>query len=332
MTDLPVLLFPHTHISGTDLKKLFPFFGPIALCLPWFAEAPAPSAEEGDLPPVTVLYPRESVRPKNDFKRLLSEYQLWIQQNQDKGYASSLNFSRHMDSSDETPWKIRQLIQHTGKNISDPDEQKAFKWHVILHLVLQLEQNHSEADKLLDQVRLQKPPVDDALEEHSISRNLLADLPGFEDYFSTHEHHLSQLIEAWLGLFGHYLPDYRVLVTFDHNVMDYLTDSAHPAEVRFNLPDLSHLPLKNLEEAKARYRDTGPGNALKSLIKAVEDPSGPQRDKIQGFLKTVEETLSWNRSSGHIIVTLKHLSQTSDNDKTLPETLSGKTLILFGHN
>ena len=332
MTDLPVLIFPHTHINGTDLKKLFPFFGPIAMCLPWFVEAPGPSAEEGDFPPVTVLYPRESVRPKNDFKRLLSEYQLWIQQNQDKGYASSLNFSTNMDPSEEPPWKIRQLIQNTGKNISDPDEHKAFKWHVILHLARQLEQNHSEADKLLDQVRLQKSPVDEALEEHSVSGNLLADLPGFEDYFSTHEHHLSQLIEAWIGLFGHYLTDYRFLVTFNPNVMDYLTGLTHPAEVRLSLPDMSGLSLKDLQEAKEHPGCGSFGKALKSLIQVVENQPGPQRDEIQKLLKKIESSLVPEPTSGHMNVTLRHIPRIPDDNGTLPAILSGKILILLDHN
>ncbi len=295
-------------------------------------DAPAQLAEIGHFPPINVLYPPESLKPKWDFKRLLSEYQLWIKQNQDKGYAASLSFYRQNDRSEETPWKIRQMIQQADKNLSDPDEHNAFKWHIILHLAREFEESQSEAGKLLDRVRHLKPPLDEALEERSLSKNLLEDLPPFEKYSSAPEHHLTQLFEAWLGLFGQYLTNYELLVTFDRNVMGYSTDPTHLSEVQFNLPDLSHLPLKDLQEAKGRYSNGSFGKALGSLIKAVERQPGPQRDELQQLSKAIEESIFPEPTSGQINVTLKYLPRISDNDNTLPAVLSGKTLILLEHN
>lgn len=295
-------------------------------------DAPDQLAEKGDFPPINVLYPPESLKPKRDFKTLLSEYQLWMKQHQDKGYAALLSFSRQTDESEETPWEIRQMIQQAGKNLSDPDEHKAFKWHLILHLAREFEESQSEADKLLDKVRHQKPPLDEALEEHSVSKNLLNDLPRFERYFSVPEHHLARLFESWLGLFGQYLTKYKLLVTFDRNVMDYLTESTHPAEVLFNLPDLSHLPLKDLQEAEGQYNNGSFGKALRSLIKAFESQPGLQRDELQKITKAIEEPFSQEQTSGQINVTLKYLPRISDNDNTLPAVLSDKTLILLEHN
>jgi hypothetical protein len=332
LTDLPVILFPHTHISGTDLRKLFPFFGLITICRPWFVDAPDQLAEKGDFPPLNVLYPPESLKPKRDFKTLLSEYQLWMKQHQDKGYAASLSFSRQTDESEETPWEIRQMIQQASKNLSDPDEHKAFKWHLILHLAREFEESQSEADKLLDKMRHQKPPLDEALEEHSVTKNLLNDLPRFERYFSAPKHHLARLFESWLGLFGQYLTKYKLLVTFDRNVMDYLTESTHPAEVLFNLPDLSHLPLKDLQEAEGRYSNGSFGKALRSLIKALESQPGLQRDEIQKITKAIEESFSQEQTSSQINVALKYAPRISDNDNTLPAVLSDKTLILLEHS
>lgn len=332
MTDLPVILFPHTHISGTDLKKLFPFFGLITICRPWFTDAPAQPVEKGDFPQINVRYPPDDLKPKMDFKRVISEYQLWIKQNQDKGYAASLSFFRQTDRAEETPWEIRHMIQQAGKDISDPDEHNAFKWHMILHLAREFEESRSDADKLLDQVRRQKSPLDEALEDRSFLKNLLEDLPPFEKYFTAPEQHLAQLCDAWLGLFAQYLTNYRLLVTFDRNVMGYLTDSTHPAEFRFNLPDLSHLPLKDLLEAKGRYSHGSFGKALISLIEAVERQAGPQRDELQMLSKVMEESLSPEPTSGQMNVTLQYLSRISDNDDTLPQVLWGKTLMLLEPN
>ena len=329
MTDLPVILFPHAYISGTDLKKLFPFFGLTTICRPWFMDAPAPSAEKGDFPPFNVLYPPESLKPKKDFKRVLSEYQLWIRQNHEKGYAALLSYSAKTDRSEETPWEIRKMIQQAGKNISDPDEQKAFKWHMILHLAREFEESHSEADKLLDHVRYQKSPLEEALEERPVLRNLFEDLPRFDKYFSAPEQHLPRLFEAWLGLFGQYLKNYELLITFDHNVMDFLTGSIQFPEIQFNLPDLSHFPSKDLEEAKSRYSDGNFGKALRSLIKAVEHHPGSQKDEIQGLSKTIEGAFLHEPTSDKMKATLKRLSRIPDNEKTLPQVLAGKAIILL---
>ncbi|MBW1701662.1 MAG: hypothetical protein JRJ50_05980 [Deltaproteobacteria bacterium] len=133
-------------------------------------DAPAQSAEKGDFPSIQVLYPPESLKPKKDFKRLLSEYQLWVKQNQDKGYAASLSFSRETAQSEETPWEIRQMIQRIGKNLS------AFKWHLLIHLAREFEESQAEADELLYRVKHQKPPLEEALEERPVLKNLFEDL------------------------------------------------------------------------------------------------------------------------------------------------------------
>lgn len=332
MTDLPVILFPHSHISGTDLRKLFPFFGQVTICQPWFMDAPAQSAEKGDFPSIHVLSPPESLKPKKDFKRLLSEYQLWVKQNQDKGYAASLSFSRETAQSEETPWEIRQMIQRMGKNLSGPDEHKAFKWHLLIHLAREFEESQAEADKLLDRVRDQKPPLEEALEERPVLKNLFEDLPRFEKYFSTHEHHLALVFEAWLGLFGQYLSDYRLLVTFDRHVMGYVTDPTHLSEVQFNLPDLSHLPVKDLQGAKDQYCNGSFGKAFRALVKAMERQAGPHSDELQRLSKAIEESFSPELTPVQINVTLKYLPRISDNGNILkdpvPAGLSGKTIIL----
>ena len=333
MTDLPVILFPHSHISGTDLRKLFPFFGQVTICQPWFMDAPAQSAEKGDFPSIHVLNPPESLKPKKDFKRLLSEYQLWVKQNQDKGYAASLSFSRETAQSEETPWEIRQMIQRIGKNLSGPDEHKAFKWHLLIHLAREFEESQAEADELLDRVKHQKPPLEEALEERSVLKNLFEDLPRFEKYFSTHEHHLALVFEAWLGLFGQYLSDYRLLVTFDRHVMGYVTDPTHLSEVQFNLPDLSNLPVKDLQGAKDQYCNGSFGKAFRALVKAMERQAGPHSDELQGLAKKVGESFSSEPSSSRISVTLKAFRRPVNREEfkgaSLITALFGKIVILL---
>ncbi len=240
MTDQPVILFPHSYISESDLRRIFSFFGQVTICQPWFADD-SPPVHEKEKPSFSrMLYPPESLKPKEDFHRLLSEYKLWVKQNPDKGYVSSLKASRELSHSEETPRNIRQMIQRAGEGFSVPEENNAFKWHLILHLTREFEKSQSEAEKILDKVKQQKPPLEGALEGGASLQGLFKDLPQFENDLFANEHHLSQVFEAWLGLFGEYLQDHGPLITLDRHVMRYATDifedqTSQPSEEEVSL-------------------------------------------------------------------------------------------------
>ena len=79
-------LFPHFNPPESTLKKIVSFLGPFKVCLPWFM-SPPPFI---DSVPVEILYPPENLKPKDNFKAMLSEYRSWVKQNQDKTYMEIL--------------------------------------------------------------------------------------------------------------------------------------------------------------------------------------------------------------------------------------------------
>lgn len=219
-----VILFPHTQIAIQNLGKILDRFGELTICQPWFVEDPLQDTKEFDLGLIHIQHPPEILKPKGDFIRLISEYQLWIRQNRDKGYRTFLKSTREEFFSEETPWEIRQLISKAGeKKHSDPREAQGFKWHLTLHLAREFEKNKQEADELLRKLRYQKSPLDGALEE-SPPQGFFEDASLLEAPFQVDGYRLRQVFEAWFGLFGGDLSDEGVLVTFDPQVLNYASE------------------------------------------------------------------------------------------------------------
>jgi hypothetical protein len=214
---------------------------------------------------VHLLHPPENLRPEENFKRLLSEYQLWTRHNQDRGYAIFLKATQELALSENTPWEIRQMIRGMEEGPSVPQEDLALKWHFILHLAREIEENRVGAEKILKQMKKQKSPLEDALGERTASPGLFEDLPLSETQPLMEKHHLKQIFEAWLGLFGEYLPDHDpgLLITFDRHVWDYASDI-------FEEKDIGLLREEALPPELALSQDYG---ALKHLPRLCDEGS-----------------------------------------------------------
>jgi hypothetical protein len=224
----PVILFPHTQIAIPDLEKILARFGELTVCQPWFMEEPFPSTKRVDPLLVHILHPPETLKPEKDFVKLITEYQLWLRQNRDKGYGAFLSASREDSPSEDTPWEIRQLIARAGeKNSSDPHKDLMFKWHLILHLAREFEENRLGAENLLNKLKHQKSPLEGALEEPP-PQQFFQDTPLMETLLQVEGSHLRQVFEAWFGLFGEYISDEGSLITLDPQVLIYASEILEP--------------------------------------------------------------------------------------------------------
>jgi hypothetical protein len=116
------------------------------------------------------------------------------------------------------------MIRQTGGGTPVSQENHALKWHLILHLAREFEENRVEAEKTLSQVKQQESPLAEALGEGAPVKGMFEDIPRSEIDSSFDMHHLGQIFEAWSGLFGEYLQDHGPLITLDRHVMDYAID------------------------------------------------------------------------------------------------------------
>ena len=269
MFDPPVILFPYSHIAYPDLKKILDLFGRLTICQPWFIDIPLPTAKIQDLSLVHIARPPSHLKPKEDIKGLLSEYNLWIRHNQDKGYTAFLRTAMETPTSEDMSWEIRKMINQMGEGFSTPLEKDTLRWHIVLHLAWKLEKNMLDAAETLKKVKQQKPPLEDALEHPASSHGLFDDLSQSEMYPFLDNHLLRQIFEAWLGLFGGYLQNDVLLITFDrhvmHCVMEIFEDKSvtDSGESEISLPPqltsaqinfaLKHLP--RISDNSNRHRD-----------------------------------------------------------------------------
>lgn len=223
MHDSSVILFPHTSLAGGALKKILAIFGRLTICQPWYMETPLPPAGTDASSSVHILSPPLALKPKGDFKKLLSEYMLWIRHNPDIEYAASFNI-RETASSEDNPWGIRQMIRRIQGNSDAAHDNHALTWHIILHLARELEDNQTDVDNILIRLKQEKSPLVDALEDASASKGLLEDLSPTKTVALMDKHRLRHIFEAWIGLFGEYLSDTELLITLDQHVMDQAID------------------------------------------------------------------------------------------------------------
>jgi len=224
LTKKPATLFPHTYLTKGDLERIPTHFAPLTIYRPWFMDGPTQGAQMADESVVQVQFPPEELRPEGNFVRLLSEYQGWMSQNQDRGYATFLSATSEKSLSEDTPWEIRQMLRQTGQDAHDVSQGDTLKWHLTLHLAHQLEENRTGVQEILDRLKRQDSPLAGSIEEGASSKSPLRDLSGGETYALAEDHHIRQILEAWFGLFGGYLSNHDTLLTLDEYVMGYVTE------------------------------------------------------------------------------------------------------------
>lgn len=215
MKNRTAILFPHSYLPGAARDRILSSFGSITVCQPWYMGSGA-GTESNDAR-ITIVRPPEDLKPPEDFRRLLSEYRLWMSQNQ--GYTPLPT-----GGGEDATWEIRHALRQTGKGVRAPVEEQTLKWHLVLHLERKLEEDRTSADEMLLGVKAERSPLAEALGEANPSHGLFDDLPLSDSHPSIEERHLSHVLGAWFGLFGRSLPDGGSLLTIAPNVLSYAAE------------------------------------------------------------------------------------------------------------
>lgn len=215
MSTQTVIIFPETTIDPASVQALLAHFGRVILCRPWYM-GPFETGE-GDDSSLEIIRPSEETKPEQDLKRVVAEYQTWMKQNPGRGYGISLNANHTEDAS----WDIRKAVRLMGEPSHAKGESPALKWHLILHLANSAEQNQSEADEMLRQMRASGSPLKEVIEAPGDLPDPLKDIPMSGTPLWVNDHQIRQVFEAWLGLFATQLPGDGALVTRHSQVFDY---------------------------------------------------------------------------------------------------------------
>jgi len=315
MKNLQTILFPHSYLPEISIKKIIPVFSTLTIFQPWFMDRPA---FLDDLKSIQVLNPPDEFRPENDFRSLLSEYQDWIKRNQDKGYTESFKAHQKIDPTENTTWEIRQAIRRIGAHNSIPEKNHAAKWHLILHLAQEVENQRLEADRLLSDLKEKKSPLQGIIEDTNEVKSLFDDLPQFESEPIMGRNNLKQIIEAWFALFDGYLMGNELLITFNRYIMDYVIEldkdyrienkAVYTPAIGFKFPDLSHHTFTDIAKINKEHNISGKISELKNMILDLGKRSASDFTELDELAKEVEASWPWDLSEKTLNIVLKYFS------------------------
>ncbi len=313
--ELPANLFPYSYISESEIKKILSLFSPLRLFFPWFMKPPSLESMNLNSDTVDIKYPLKEMKPEENFETLLMEYSRWIQDNQDKGYTEFLRTGQEAGPSENTTWEIRQMIR-SGKK-GDTTTYETLRWHLILHLAQDMENQRQEADRILTSLKEKGILFKGIIEESDDVQNPVKDLPSFESDFFMPEQHLRHIFEAWFALFGIYLKEDDVLLTFNRHFMDYADELWKEAgngsqvdgisSLQFKFPDFSHLSLEDLYEIKRASSADDTVRGLKNLLLSFGDDPIHNLPKLEKLTANLEKSYPFEKTKNFLKITVKHL-------------------------
>ena len=342
MEDLSAILFPHAYLPESMMKQMLSFFGPITIFRPWFMERPVLGSEKDEANMIQVLRPPEELKPGETFRARLSEYRQWIERNQDRGYREFLQASQDENLTENSTWEIRQMIRRGGRETSKSQEDPALKWHLILHLAQDVEDQRMEADQALKILKEKDVPLKGIVEESGEMESLLEDLPPFESEPIGDEYRFRQILEAWFALFGEALDENSILLTASRHVVAYAADLwkeyqiAEQREgvnaIRFKFPDLSQYNMEDLVEIKKTRLNDDKIRELKGLILKFGENVTHNLPRLEALSKEVEASCPWELAGGALNIEVRYFAPFPKGDQTKQDRvfkgLGDKTLVL----
>ena len=351
--DMPTILFPHTYAPESLIRKIAAFFGSVKIFQPWYMEPPEyarspdgaglsdANADEGR---ILVVNPPENLKPGGSFLSLVNEYRLWMGQNRDKSYREIIKSGNDSELHDSATWEIRKLLRNTVRTISGEEEDNILRWHLLLHFAKELETQQVEVDSLLKNLKDKDSLLKGSIERADEAKNILEDLPPFDQESFSDDKKLEQIFDAWFGLFVGYLKENELFITYNRHVMENISrrwdnrlftnglKKSPPVPMMF--PDLSHLSPAEQDRIKTKYRVNEIFKEIKVLISDLYKDPGHKLKALTGLTKDFNDTFSWDLSGRTLRLSLKYLQPAQD--KEFPEGemvfrhLANKILIQAG--
>jgi hypothetical protein len=342
MIALPGILFPHSQLRKSLLRRILPFFGPLTIFQPWFMERPPFLSEASDLDLIQVLNPPTNLKPEIAFKTLLAEYHRWMNDHQDRSYLVSLKAQQEGAFREETTWEIRQMLRNADQDTPASLEDQATRWHLILHLAREIQEQREEAEGLLKIIWERGSPLEGIFEEKEDLESPFEDLTPFEKEPIVEDSHLRQVFEAWFSLFGGYLRGDEFLITCDPRVMDCVCHLSNPldgdeeglgwATVHLAVADLSEHSLEDLVEIKRALSHKATFRELKDQVhKSGEDPTRAL-PLLKGLAEEMRAFCPGKTSGGNLKITYTHTPPLEDQGgltkDALLRHLANRNLVL----
>lgn len=327
-------------ISFTDSQlslagEIIPFFSPVGICIPWEKQLPV-IIDNRDILPV---YPPEDLKPDISFENTLNNCLIWLDEQGEKSRIELLKAGTDSGISDESIFRIKHLIKSSRSGVSAPDN-RANKWHLIMHLAERIEENKNEANRMLGDHNKKPSPLDGSL-DHTIDKPVHELIPEIDDSLLINEAHISHLLDAWFGLFGDIIREDKILMTFNRQIFDNLSqkwekinsekDLLNYEKPCFSIPLFSDLDAEKQKQLKSDEALKKKCIELLDTLSSDDIETGRGNDFFQKEFPDFESLFSGLMPDNHLQFTV--LSFHLPAEKKLPDNnditglLSGKVLL-----
>jgi len=283
-----------------------------------------------------VVNPPEHLKPREDFKAILSGYRSWAEQNHDKSRREIIKFSDNACQDDSATWEIRRLLKGIAQPVpGTKGNDLHLKRHVLLHLAAEIERQHFELMSMMKALKEKRPVLAGALHDPDEAEGIFADMDDITTVVMPDSLNIGSMLDAWFGLFSGYINDNDLLITCDSRVLDHLSTQwdertagekiTNSQAVLFNMPVLYSEAFKEGDITRIR----------KLILGFGEDPDCSMNELNQ-IAGEVEKYFSAALSKDALRITLKYFPSMScisgtpyDND--IVKNIVGKTLVLVEH-
>ncbi|MDB9823063.1 hypothetical protein OAC89_05105 [Deltaproteobacteria bacterium] len=320
---MPLHLFPHFHPPEPIIKKIVSFLGPIKMYLPWLMEPPGFIDDMS----IEISNPPKELKPHESLKAMLSEYRNWAKENRDMIYLGAVKSGRALEPADNTTWEIRRMLVNSIQSLPERNEE-IIRWHLLLHLAGEIEEQRLAADNMLKALKKKKSPLDGSIEKAIDIKSLLKDLPELGPSSVMNDLPLGQIFEAWFNLFGEFLKEKDLLITYNRQITDYISErwdalsisdnSTNSPTVGFSVPDLSHHAPGRQKQIQKEYNIDERLEEIKDLIMSMGKRPTHNITEINIISENLDKYFPWELSDGTMRYSLRHLYPISH--KSLPES------------
>ncbi len=211
------LIFPPLGLDQHMLERASLLFGAIGICIPWYMDEPIGKKGDAITPPYSILRPPEKRKPPEYFPKLLREYRVWMTAHVGRSPSSFLSTIRENHVHDEPSWEIRKMVRKgVESEATEQQKHETLKWHLMLHLAVQLDQEREKAEHALRQTKQFGSPLKEALGVESEGTDFFADLSPQLLQPKIGVEQAEEICHAWLGLFAERVQEAPLFVTFSN--------------------------------------------------------------------------------------------------------------------
>ena len=325
---MTIHLISYAQPDLTSLKEIAMFFSPVKFYLPWGTERPEVDKDTG----IEQLFPPDTMKPEADFNLLLNECFNWAYEQGETSRRELAKTGRTNPISDESLRHIKTIL---GNKISPDTSEKdrVIRWHMLLHLAGRLEQDRSEANRMLADLNKMPSPLLKNADLTEKTEYPLENLTGIGSELLISEANSRQLLRAWYGLYHTSIKEREPLLTTDRNIFNNIFNEWDTCSNK-GLGNTEVITFKCPMPDRLEMGSSGITAAGKAILDILLSDSGTDEKKsaIEKITGELESQLSQEDAENYLSFSLLFFNAPEGIKETgkdaLIEFLSGRALLL----